>query len=169
MIRISGGIKSMTLLGLVAIFLLVAEKPALADSDGTDLTLGPEVVLIGLAILVVEAGMLVGGSVAGVGNLSYVVRGKKAPAAWRIQGYIFGSLNILAAGVLLALASENDNEGMLKMGLIHAGVGAANFTFTIWAQTQDDGSERSLAISPLIIPTEEGRPAFGAGLRLVGW
>jgi hypothetical protein len=169
MLRNRSGVSAKTLVGVVAITFLIAQAPAKADDAAGGFEIPPEAAALGLLLLLGEGYLLVGGTVVGMGNLVYASDGERATSGWRYQGYILGSLNVVIGGIMIGAAIKNHDQDLGILGAVQAGVGMADLGFTIWSQVQEDGSRRSVSVSPLVIPDREGAPAMGVGVQLVGW
>ena len=157
---------------LVLVILTVAvQLPApKAHADGDmSFDLGPDGVTLILFVLAAETVLVANGAISSIGNFTYVVRGKKAPAAWRVYGYVFGALNLAVGGLIMVQAKNDFDRGTFDFGACQAGLGAAGLGITIWTNVLDDGSEQSLSVAPFVMPDKEGGVAVGAGIKLAGW
>ena len=144
----------------LALALLVLAAPSRADAQ------------VELVIATGAAGgvILLGGVTSLIGNAVYTGRGVRSPAGWRVTGWIFGSFNVLAGAVPLALGITDDNDALLGIGIGSLSLAAAVFGVAGYATSllPEDSAGPHWQIQPVVLNGPDG-PAFGAGFSLLGF
>jgi hypothetical protein len=100
-----------------------------------------------------------------IGNLKGIVAEEKPCTAGRIGGWITGALNI-GFGVFL-LCVGYDDDLAVGLGIGNIVVGGFDIGMAEWAATYHRKTHVSL--SPMMSKDSEGNPAFGFGVRVIGW
>jgi hypothetical protein len=116
-----------------------------------------------------------------VGNFVYVGKGYRAPAAWRIGGYITGSLNIIGGLIGLwafpAISVASDKPGgkgasyalagtMIGVGVITI---ASAITSSLMPERYGERHRTRIGVSPMLFRDSSNAIAGGVGLSVMGW
>lgn len=169
MFRFEVGNTTRAIAGVIALALVLAQKPAMADEEGENyLGIGPEIALMVLGMALVEGYLLIGGTAVGGSHLVKAVQGKRPSSGQLAHGYILSGLNIVIGSLILA-DYHSRSDWLATVGAVQLGIGLADLGFTIWSHVQEDGNKQYISISPMVIPDKGGNTAFGIGIQMAGW
>lgn len=120
---------------LVALTLIAAPRPALADGD--EATSDTTVLVASIVGGLIGAGGLVGG----VGNTLQLIDEERSPLGWQVVGFSFGGLNLLGGAWIVANTAD-EPDAAFALGITAIVLGAAEIAITALAATQEVSNDK---------------------------
>ena len=65
--------------------------------------------------------------------------------------------------------SKHESHDMLWIAIPHFALGALGIGVTIWGSQDPDQATPKVSLRPLVLADNQGQPAVGVGLGVVGW
>jgi hypothetical protein len=99
-----------------------------------------------------------------IANAIYIGGGTRSPVGWRILGYVAGAACIAAGALTVwAFTGASNNQGTgFAVGGGTIAIGAVDVGLSIWG-----GALPPAVVTPAVMTDVKGRPAVGAGLRIL--
>lgn len=155
---------------LLTVAILSTPRPVRADIG--DSPISGTAYGLAVAVILVEATLIIGGGTTAIGNIYFNGSDRVTPASWRYSSYVMNSLNVIVGLVFVGAAIYHKDAGLLYFGLPQLAVGGTGLGVTIWAHVKDKERERDrsffqrVSLAPMISVTPRGQVSYGVGVRM---